>query len=409
MATWRFRRRSRRFSRPGSTGSCPTSAPPSSARRSRVRSSTTTRSRGSFPKRSPGGWSGSNSRSSGRTSSGRPARTRIGSSTCCCGTPRTRRCRRSSARTSTSASPQWLEVAVPEVEEIRGYHLEQAYRYRAELGPVDERALELARRASTLLAAAGRRAAHRADVPATINLLERAVSLLPDGDPEAVAIYPDLGTALMESGDLRRPEQLFRDAERLGDETTALRARLERIWLDLYRGAPMAEAVGLLERTIEEAERIGDEAILAEALGHLGTLQMWLGDNEEAERLLRRSLEHADAVGNHRLRSEAMRWIALVMLWGSTPVDEALQQCRAFAQADRYRPDGSRRAPRRRGHAARVDRRVRARPAAGRRRAGGPSRARPAGPVRGHRAAFSDDRTARRGHRGRRAHAAGGA
>ena len=228
---------------------------------------------------------------------------------------------------------QWLEDAVPEVEEIRGYHLEQAYRYRAELGPVDERALELARRASTLLATAGLRASHRADVPATIHLLDRAVSLLPDGDREAVALYPDLGTALMESGDLRRPEQLFRDAERLGDETTALRARLERRWLDLYRGAPMAEAVGLLERMIEDAERIGDQTILADALGHLGTVQMWLGDNEEAERLLRRSLEHADAVGNHRLRSEAMRWIALVMLWGAAPVDVALQQCRAFAQA----------------------------------------------------------------------------
>ncbi len=30
---------------------------------------------------------------------------------------------------------QWLEVAVPEVEEIRGYHLEQAYGYRPSSGP----------------------------------------------------------------------------------------------------------------------------------------------------------------------------------------------------------------------------------------------------------------------------------
>ncbi len=228
---------------------------------------------------------------------------------------------------------EWLEVAVPEVEEIRGYHLEQAYRFRAELGPLDDRVEQLARRASSLLATAGRRAAHRADVPATIHLLERAVSLLPDGDREAVAFYPDLGTALMESGDVGRPEQLFRDAERLGDEATALRARLERIWLDLFRGAPMTEAVGLLEATVHEAERIGEEAVLAETLGRQGTLNMWLGDNEEAERLLRRSLEHANVVGNHRLRSEAMRWIALVMLWGPTPVDVSLKECRAFAQA----------------------------------------------------------------------------
>lgn len=95
----------------------------------------------------------------------------------------------------------------------------------------------------------------------------------------------------------------------------------------------MAEAVGLLEATIAEAEQIGDESILAEALGHQGTLNMWLGHNEEAQRLLRRSLEHANAVDDQRLRSEAVRWIALVMLWGATPVDVALQECRAFAQA----------------------------------------------------------------------------
>ncbi len=55
----------------------------------------------------------------------------------------------------------WLErVAgdrLAEYEEIVAYHLEQAYRYRAELGPPDAHAQEIAIRAGTLLADAGGR------------------------------------------------------------------------------------------------------------------------------------------------------------------------------------------------------------------------------------------------------------
>ena len=48
----------------------------------------------------------------------------------------------------------WLEESAAELQEIRGYHLEQAYLYRTALGPADDRVQELARRASKVLAAA---------------------------------------------------------------------------------------------------------------------------------------------------------------------------------------------------------------------------------------------------------------
>ena len=61
-----------------------------------------------------------------------------------------------------------------ELDEILGYHLEQAARYKAELGRPDP---ALAERAGDHLAAAGRRALWRVDEPAAASLLERALEL----------------------------------------------------------------------------------------------------------------------------------------------------------------------------------------------------------------------------------------
>ncbi len=62
-----------------------------------------------------------------------------------------------------------------ELEEIIGYHLEQAVRCRVELGRLDSATDELSLSAGTRLTAAGRRAFSRGDVPAAWKLLERAV------------------------------------------------------------------------------------------------------------------------------------------------------------------------------------------------------------------------------------------
>ena len=71
--------------------------------------------------------------------------------------PRDRR--RSSAPTCTSSSPTGSRrVAgerVLEYEEILGYHLEQSYRYRTELGPVDDETRALGERAARRLADGG--------------------------------------------------------------------------------------------------------------------------------------------------------------------------------------------------------------------------------------------------------------
>src|SRR5207244_6634701 len=107
----------------------------------------------------------------------------------------------------------WLERAPhdePEREELLGYHLEQAYRYRAELRRIDDEALALRRRAGTLLASAGRRAIGRDDAPAAVKLLQRAVPLL--DDDAAAGVLPDLGAALASTGALVQANEVLATA-----------------------------------------------------------------------------------------------------------------------------------------------------------------------------------------------------
>ena len=109
----------------------------------------------------------------------------------------------------------WLEreagERASEYEEILGYHLERAYRYLAELGPVDERGRELAGRASSRLGSSGRRALARGDIPPAVNLLERAVSLLAEDDPARRDLTLKLGIALAETGQMSRADALLHD------------------------------------------------------------------------------------------------------------------------------------------------------------------------------------------------------
>src|SRR5947209_2656387 len=65
----------------------------------------------------------------------------------------------------------WLAARVEGSEEFVGYHLEQAFGYRTEVGRVDDEVLALAVRGGECLAAAGRCALGRGDANAGAKLL----------------------------------------------------------------------------------------------------------------------------------------------------------------------------------------------------------------------------------------------
>ena len=130
----------------------------------------------------------------------------------------------------------WLEQRgeeLVELDEILGYHLEQASRYRDELGSEDEHARELARHAARLLAAAGRRAHARGDDGATRSLLERATDLVPEGDRELPRVLALLGSATYEGGDAPGALEILRRAQSAaaatGQRGLELRARMDEL------------------------------------------------------------------------------------------------------------------------------------------------------------------------------------
>src|SRR4029450_8365106 len=72
-----------------------------------------------------------------------------------------------------------------EFEEILGYHLEQAVRYRSELGPLG------GGRAQSRVSAGGGASA-RGHPPPACSLLRRAAALLPTDEPVRVELLGDL-------------------------------------------------------------------------------------------------------------------------------------------------------------------------------------------------------------------------
>ena len=123
----------------------------------------------------------------------------------------------------------WLgaHAQLVEQDEILGYHLEQAVRYRVELDPDDAHANGLAHRASTRLGAAGRAAFARDDIHATTNLLGRAVALLPEG-LQRRSLLADLAHAAILAADRETAVALLDELDR-GDATDRATATALRV------------------------------------------------------------------------------------------------------------------------------------------------------------------------------------
>ena len=228
----------------------------------------------------------------------------------------------------------WLERTagdrLSEVEEMVGYHLEQAYRYREELAPVDERARELARRAALRLIAAGSRALERSDIAATVNLYGRAAGLLDPDDPARLAILPDLGRALDSNGRFDDAKAFFEEAiersEATGDEQAIAYARAMR-YLIIDSDLTPSELQRIADECFATFERLDDDRGMALAWRLRGFASWKTGSAAGDELALARALEHARRAGSHWEETSIVLEMSVDLYWGPRPVSEAIAWC----------------------------------------------------------------------------------
>jgi predicted ATPase len=243
----------------------------------------------------------------------------------------------------------WLERTagerLREFEEIVGYHLEQAFRYRVALGPLDSRAALLAARASDRLEAAGRRALVRSDLPAAISLLKRVSLLLPADNPRRTVLLAELGAALIECGRLTEAGRVLEEGERLaaaaGDERAASHVLVQQQVLRVLHGeeGALEEAARATARVIPVFERHEDDL----GLCYARRLEAWLFWNkaraEAAAAAWERAAAHARRAGDRHGYYESLTWIASSLWFGPTPAAEGIRRCEAMRAEVRESPE----------------------------------------------------------------------
>ncbi|WP_460037852.1 adenylate/guanylate cyclase domain-containing protein [Streptomyces cavourensis] len=208
-----------------------------------------------------------------------------------------------------------------------GGHLERAYRYRAELGLLDDRARELRDRAAAALARAGAQAAARSDLHWAHGLLERAVELRPD----AARAVLGLGEVRVALGRTEEGAELLRTVRDLpAAPVESAHARLALAVLDpTAPPGPAATARAVLP----VFEAAGDAVGRARAHLRLAQQLQQSGRHEEAERDHARALEHAVAAGAEPERAGALGAIGISLWRGPVPVPEAVERCRTLLTA----------------------------------------------------------------------------
>jgi class 3 adenylate cyclase len=229
----------------------------------------------------------------------------------------------------------WLDQNAPqlvELDEIVGYHLEQAYAYRSELGPLDDAARALAPRAAERLLAASKRAFNRGDLPAGQSLAPRSVALAPAGSATHREALAHQSRVLLAAGDSAGAhkvlKELFAAAERTGDARIYNRARLVELELQVEHDPTASMEAALLgaDEAGSELARLGDDEGVAWALRVAANFVAWLGSTAEAERRWARGLEHAERAGSFGQIADILMWRAWGLWWGPTAADEGIRQ-----------------------------------------------------------------------------------
>ncbi|MEO5576418.1 MAG: BTAD domain-containing putative transcriptional regulator [Gaiellaceae bacterium] len=220
----------------------------------------------------------------------------------------------------------WLDRDGSGDDALAGYHLEQAVRYRRELG---EDADELAAAAGERLGEAGMRVWRQNDVAAAVGLLGRAVVLLPAGELRGELQW-ERAIALRLRDRLHDADEALSSAD--GDATAArsksLRARVtcERTHVKLLEGElSIADAAAAFAGAIPNLDAAGDVRGLARAELSLCAVHHLAYRFDELETGAVRAERHYAAAGFSSGACLGIR--AEALYYGAVPVGDALARC----------------------------------------------------------------------------------
>src|SRR3954454_17420721 len=232
----------------------------------------------------------------------------------------------------------WLDgQELIERDEILGYHLEQAHRYRRELDPEAAELPDLAGRASQHLSAAGRAALDRGDARASRTLLERATAVLPQDDERRFAHTPELADVYQETADTRAFE-ILTEARAAGNSITRARAAVRLGTFGLERPSEIAK--------VQRAALLEEARAVFEAESHdLGLAEYWQAEAQErwaaaraaetaeaCERALLH-LERAGAAQSH-LGQRTRQLLLRTYIYSPIRVDDALARVSELSRDD---------------------------------------------------------------------------
>jgi class 3 adenylate cyclase/tetratricopeptide (TPR) repeat protein len=226
----------------------------------------------------------------------------------------------------------WLERTagdrLAELDEITGYHLDQARTYRLALGPDDDRTRALALRAGHRLAAAGRRSADRDEVPTAIRLLTQAEALLVEDPPARFKTLNRLVHVGFDE-DLVATMRVAKQAEEVAAELGDHELRRARLWVSAVLS--MTDPMFLISEIRAEAEAAatafaaaGDIDALLDVYEVMVAIDLNLAHWQAAARWAQLGLKLAAATGLDQRREDFTTSWSNAMVWGSSDARESL-------------------------------------------------------------------------------------
>jgi class 3 adenylate cyclase len=243
----------------------------------------------------------------------------------------------------------WLEQTagerLPELEEIVGHHLEQAHRYRTELGesgPVLER---LGERAVAHLWPVATEVLEWGDPRRALGMLQRVESMMPRNAVTLTDLFLDihgahrrLGHREEASAAIGRAEASFRGAQ---DSAPAHRLALVVAHAAMDRpGSGQVEAYRQASHAaITAAERMGDDLLLSRAQLSLASAEALLGRLTASRDILLRRAELDRRLGRLASCAVDLSGVANMLPVGPWPVDESLRRCTALLEETDGYPD----------------------------------------------------------------------